>query len=117
MMGKSADSYPVAMLLLCLIPLVQACDKDAVCRRHPSRCESSLMVCMTADERASCTGDSGAPIFFTAADLNYRAKEVHHWTDILADDHNSTSILRFSKSPHPFFPQKISQISSMRMMI
>ena len=39
------------------------CEADAVCQRNPSRCDKSLMMCMTQMGVSSCTGDSGGPLF------------------------------------------------------
>ena len=40
------------------------CDTDAVCKKHPSRCDKALMVCMNQQDVASCTGDSVSAITF-----------------------------------------------------
>jgi len=42
---------------------VQACEKLAYCQQWSDRCDPSLSLCMTQNNVASCTGDSGGPIF------------------------------------------------------
>jgi len=45
---------------------VEACDKLSYCQHYPDRCDTSLSLCMTQNNVASCTGDSGGPIFVKA---------------------------------------------------
>lgn len=71
---------------------VKSCTTDKVCLKHPSRCDPRAMMCMTQLDAASCTGDSGGPIFFEFP-KSYRSGEAGgggdgeafaHWTDLLS---------------------------------
>ena len=40
------------------------CETDRICTRNPRRCEDmSSIMCMTQEDTASCSGDSGGPVF------------------------------------------------------
>ncbi|QDZ25218.1 hypothetical protein HOP50_16g77640 [Chloropicon primus] len=67
---------------------VKSCVTDKVCVKHPHRCDQSLIMCMTQLNAASCTGDSGGPVFYEfPSSFRSAGEEVTayaHWTDVLS---------------------------------